>query len=105
MRVLRLSLKKQFYDMIESGFKREEYRELKDYWYRRLTNMDGSFQHYDYITFSYGYTKRTMTYRFNGVRIGYGVPEWGGSYSLGTFCISIGVLVSKTDKDGKLIKC
>ena len=104
MRVLKLSLKKQFYDMIEraNNPKREEYRELKDFLYRRLMNMDGTFQHYDYVTFSYGYTKRTMTFKCDGIRIGYGNPEWGGSTKIKTFIISIGKLVSKRDKEGNL---
>ena len=32
----RLTLKKQWFDMIASGEKKEEYREIKDYWWMRL---------------------------------------------------------------------
>lgn len=35
-RVLHLTLKKKWFDMIDSGEKRDEYREIKDYWCRRL---------------------------------------------------------------------
>lgn len=31
-----LVLKKKWFDMIDSGIKKEEYREIKDYWIRRL---------------------------------------------------------------------
>ena len=36
MKILELSLKKEWYDMIECGEKREEYREVKPYWVKRL---------------------------------------------------------------------
>lgn len=36
MKILDLPLKKEWYDMIESGIKTEEYREIKPYWYQRL---------------------------------------------------------------------
>lgn len=36
--VLNLVLKKQWFDMISSGEKKEEYRDIKDYWARRLIN-------------------------------------------------------------------
>ena len=34
--VLHLTLKKYWFDMIKSGIKKEEYREIKDYWVKRL---------------------------------------------------------------------
>lgn len=36
MGVLHLPLKKGWYEMIESGVKTEEYREIKPYWAKRL---------------------------------------------------------------------
>jgi len=38
MKTLHLTLKKKWFDMIASGEKTEEYRELKDYWAQRLFN-------------------------------------------------------------------
>lgn len=35
-RILHLPLKKKWYEMIESGYKTEEYREIKPYWIKRL---------------------------------------------------------------------
>ena len=37
-----LPLKAKWYDMIESGIKTEEYREFKEYWFKRLVE-DGNF--------------------------------------------------------------
>lgn len=36
MKTLTLSLKKQWFDMIKSGEKKEEYRECSDHWIRRF---------------------------------------------------------------------
>lgn len=36
-KVLHLSVKKQWFDMISAGEKTEEYREIKPYWIQRLT--------------------------------------------------------------------
>src|SRR6478609_2178429 len=36
MKILHLTLKKKWFDMIASGEKKEEYRELKPYWAKRL---------------------------------------------------------------------
>lgn len=36
-KVLHLSVKKQWFDMISAGEKTEEYREIKPYWIKRLT--------------------------------------------------------------------
>lgn len=36
MKILHLTLKKKWFDMTESGVKKEEYREIKPYWIKRL---------------------------------------------------------------------
>ena len=38
--VLKLVLKRKWYEMIERGEKREEYRAATDYWLKRLANWD-----------------------------------------------------------------
>lgn len=101
-----LPLKAQWYEMIESGEKKEEYREITPYWIQRLMVLsDGKkiprataeklaqcsptrlklsviqgrlrFRHYDLIRFGYGYTRRQMYYPRLGIWIGKGRPEWG----------------------------
>lgn len=85
-KTLFLPLKKKWYEMIESGIKTEEYREIKPYWENRLTEIVPNYDLWRYvyiakkfthIKFSYGYTKRTMTFKCKGIRIGKGRPEWG----------------------------
>ncbi len=41
MNILHLTLKRQWFDMILSGEKKEEYREIKPYWINRLLSYDG----------------------------------------------------------------
>ncbi len=44
MKILHLTLTKKWFDMILSGEKTEEYREIKDYWIRRLLFIRYDFQ-------------------------------------------------------------
>lgn len=83
MKVLYLPLKKEWYEMIERGVKREEYREMKAYWQKRLTG------HIDAVRFSYGYTQRRMTFECASITIGRGRPEWGAPEE-DVFIIKIG---------------
>lgn len=73
MKILRLSLKKEWFNMIESGEKKEEYREIKDYWRVRLFRT-GTPTH---VRFSYGYTKRCMLFEIKQIHMGYGKKKWG----------------------------
>ena len=99
MRILDLPLKKEWYDMIESGEKREEYREIKPYWCKRFTGFDSALFSYRYsyeacnvkkythVRFRYGYTKRTMTYEIDEITIGRGNPYWGAPTDHDVFII------------------
>ena len=46
MKILDLILKHKWYDMIASGEKREEYREIKPYWEKRLLDYKGLSDYY-----------------------------------------------------------
>lgn len=72
MKILHLPLKKEWYEMIESGVKTEEYRVGKLYWCKRLVGKN-----FTHVKFSYGYTKRTMTFELERISIGKGKAEWG----------------------------
>lgn len=93
MKTLYLPLKANWYDMIESGVKPEEYREIKSYWMKRIckhykkgkcTNYCVGCQHIvhvptdiTHVCFSYGYTRRRMTFELESVKAALGNPEWG----------------------------
>lgn len=106
MKTLTLSLKKKWFDMIKSGKKMEEYREIKDryihllYNYAEMQKFFGvppqpyhfdrpqvfhtkQFQkHFDRLVFTLGYpkaddTERRLVFKNPKIRIGTGKPEWG----------------------------
>lgn len=74
-RVLHLTLKRRWFEMIASGVKREEYREIKPYWTRRLADLGTE---YDAVQFRNGYRadSPTMLLRLDGVFSGLGREEW-----------------------------
>ncbi len=84
-KTLFLPLKAKWYELIEKGIKKEEYREIKPYWIKRLmirkfknSIIEKAYlKNFDKIRFSYGYTKRTMYVKCNGLKIGRGNPDWG----------------------------
>lgn len=99
VKVLDLPLKAKWYDMIEHGGKREEYREVKPYWCKRLLGVDEPIgvEHYcpegcnvfgyTHVRFRYGYTKRTMTFKIDEITIGRGNPNWGAPTDKDVFII------------------
>lgn len=102
MTTLTLSLKKKWYDMIASGEKKEEYREVTEYWNKRLCVLLADYvdrffriKHFDTVTFTLGYPKkddmsRRMTFRIENITIGKGKPEWGAKPEQTYFIIKIG---------------
>jgi hypothetical protein len=74
MKYLHLTLKRRWFDMIASGKKKEEYREIKPYWNTRL--KDGL---YDAIKFRNGYMPDSpeITVELKGITQGIGYPQWG----------------------------
>lgn len=73
MKVLYLTLKKKWFDMILSGEKKEEYREIKLYWYRRFLRK------YNIIRFKNGYKKKAPYFfiKLNEIYVGIGAKRWG----------------------------
>ncbi|MFK4136677.1 ASCH domain-containing protein [Pseudomonas luteola] len=53
MRILTLPLKRQWFEEIKAGVKREEYRERKAHWSKKLVGKD-----YDFIVLTLGYPHR-----------------------------------------------
>jgi len=103
-RVLHLNLKKQWFDMISNGVKKEEYREIKDYWVKRLKDMSlqgpfHAFIPYDKIVFKNGYSKNApiMVVQFEGIRIGKGNKDWGADNEV-RFCIKLGIILYDSTK-------
>lgn len=107
-RVLTLPLKKKWFDMIKSGVKTEEYRELKAYYFSRLCNQvytDQFFEplpftsyvakKFDRLVFTCGYpkkgdTSKRLEFMKPRINIGYGKLEWGAEPGRRYFVITWG---------------
>lgn len=90
-KTLTLTLKRKWFEMIASGEKKEEYREIKPFWTKRLT----PFAQYDAVTFTLGYPpaddmSRRMTFRIKDIHIGYGKKEWGAESTTQYYVITLG---------------
>lgn len=108
-----LPLKKQWYNMIASEEKGEEYREITPYWCNRFLDVDAlrivyldedtlefmvnasilKLRQFLRVTFTLGYPKagdmeRRMTYNNPKIRIGTGRHEWGAEEGKKYFVIT-----------------
>lgn len=69
---LHLVVKRQWYDMIVNGNKREEYRIIKPYWSKRL------FAHiFTHVAFHNGYSATVATFELIHIFVGFGMQQWG----------------------------
>jgi hypothetical protein len=79
-KILKLTLKKQWFDMILSGKKKEEYRECKPYWFNRLRGRYANeFKKFDFVLFRNGYNQASpvIVVEFLEIVTGIGKSEWG----------------------------
>lgn len=129
--ILDLSLKWEWYDMIERGEKTEEYREMKDYYLKRLVYRDPDhprlemkyIKKSDMLLFARAYSavrfhrgqggRQTMLFEYKGFTIGFGNPLWGAPKDKEVFIIKIGkrlditepqVLTPKRTEYGKQVR-
>ena len=105
MKTLHLTLKKKWFDMILSGEKKEEYRELKMYWATRLTTgfpsefginkINPDFQHFDTIVFKNGYSKQApeMEVECKGIEIGITKSHWCDEGEIKVYVIKLGKIL------------
>lgn len=89
MKVLHLTLKKKWFDMIASGVKKEEYREIKPYWDRRL-NGD-----YDVVCFRNGYRKDSpkVLLELRKISTGLGNADWGAPKKTHVYILDLGNII------------
>jgi hypothetical protein len=112
MDILHLTLKKKWFDMILSGEKKEEYREIKPYWINRLTwhefhnwsaddliraynacpNDICKSRFYDVVRFTNGYGKNAPSFDIECkfIQISQGMMIWGAEKDREYFVISLG---------------
>lgn len=89
-KILSLVLIKIWFDMIASGQKPEEYRELTPYWYKRLGPLFKAPPAFVYFGLGYASSRPTMLVKFEGITIGKGRPEWGAVPGKSYFIIKLG---------------
>ncbi len=103
IRTLKLTLTRQWFDMILSGEKKEEYREIKPHWIKILMTRGypPAFRKYMFIEFRNGYSKESPAFKAmcEGVSIGYGRPEWGAKLGRKYFVIKIGTITKTWNID------
>ena len=92
MNILHLTLKKKWFDLILSGKKTEEYREIKPYWEKRLKRKT-----YDKVIFRNGYAANTpqFTIKLKSITQGTGKSEWGAEEGKRYFVLSLGEIINK----------
>ena len=108
MVILDLSLQYEWYDMIASGEKKEEYRKMNDYWWHRLHACSSHcppgydvgmcrvcprtyLKHFDAIRFHRGQGSPTsMLIECIGIRIGLGREDWGAPKQEAVYVIQLG---------------
>lgn len=108
-KVLYLPLKKEWFEMIASGKKTEEYRLMNDFWTKRICSKakDGSFEcskeKFSYVEFTLGYPKKDdiskrMRFEISAIypQKG-GNPEWGANPDEMYFVIKLGNKIEMGD--------
>lgn len=95
MKTLHLNLHARWFDMILSGEKKEEYRELSAYWKKRMQAV--KFKNVKTITFSNGYQKnrRQMVVKLDYISIREGLVDWGAKKGKTYFVLHLGNIISK----------
>lgn len=124
LKTLDLVLKAKWYDLIDKGIKKEEYREIKDYWCKRLKGfaricpyslpsdtsericqfkgahcLSGNEIKYGKIRFRRGYSNTYMTFNIDKLRIGIGNTEWGAPEDKNVFIFELGQRIVKVDEN------
>lgn len=75
--MLTLPIKKKWFDMIKSGEKKEEYREIKPYWTNRLKKLDITKPFYVLFRNGYGNNRPTLKCNIKLMQYFPNKPEWG----------------------------
>ncbi len=85
--------------MILSGYKKEEYREVKQFWRTRFIKdsflYPQTYKDFDFIHFTNGYAKDapTIIIECNGISIGKGKTHWGAEPHESYFVLKLGNII------------
>lgn len=98
MKVVSMPIKKEWFDKILSGEKKEEYRKIKEYWRRRL--LHDKTTHLKLIN-GYGRDKPFVIIELKDIKIGFGKEEWGAIPGEECYILELGDIIEakNIDKD------
>lgn len=82
---LHLFLKSCWHRMVADGTKKEEYREIKPYWTKRLFARP-----YNVVAFHNAYTAEAICFALDGIVQGEGRVRWGAKKHTKYYIIKIG---------------
>lgn len=89
MKTIILPIKKKWFDLILSGVKKEEYREIKPYYDRRFKDLVSSGEQFEAF-FRNGYCAKSPSFvAICTVDIGTGEPSWGAVEGVKYYRIAI----------------
>ena len=99
-KIVHLTLKKKWFDLVASGEKKKEYRERKAYWEKRLFYPDESPKHFDSVRFKNGYQKNSPVIDveckgFMFTNPDFCTPEHGEVLTGDTIVIELGEIIKK----------
>lgn len=88
--MLVLPIKKKWFDMIVSGEKKEEYREIKPYYDQRLGYLTVGTGKVSTIVFRNGYSHNSPSVKCKcSILIDKGIKEWGAEENIEYYVIKI----------------
>ena len=115
--ILYLTLNKKWFQMILSGEKTEEYRDIKEFWSRRFCRsykkgfvsckncncnngcLSGGLilKHYDIIKFTNGYGPKMPSFFIEllDIKIGKAKPEWSDNWPGDVFILKLGKIIKE----------
>lgn len=93
--------------MILSGEKKEEYREIKGYWMKRLFDKEGEPIRFDIVRFKNGYGKNSpvMDVAYKGVDIKEPIGKWSGNAKGRHYAIYLGNILSTSNLNAATAQC
>lgn len=97
---IKMTLSRRWFDMIESGEKKEEYRELKPFWHSRLQSLvwktppPGSTVQFFNGPYCGG-SLPMIEVELLGVVIGQGRPRWGAAKDTDYYILQLGNVIER----------
>lgn len=96
--MLILPIKKKWFDMILSGYKREEYRKISPYYASRFRDRDEEFK----VLFRNGYSSKSPSFvAICSLGHGMGLAEWGAEPNVCYYILRIIEIIEVSNIEGQ----